>query len=139
LANYHSLRLFHNYFLMVIMLKVFFQFLFLFVLLTIVAAYLSIPVSAEKILLPNPLPNISTPEDLAKKVVNWLLGLVSVIALIVLIIGGFRYLTSGGNEKAMESAKNIITWAVVGLIIILCSAIIINVIISILGGSSTNP
>jgi len=121
------------------MLKVFFQFLFLFILLTIAVAYLSIPVFAETISLPNPLPNISTPEDLVKKVVNWLLGLVSVIALIVLVIGGFRYLTSGGNEKAMESAKNIITWAVVGLVIILCSAIIINVIISILGGPSTNP
>ena len=120
------------------MLKMFFQFLFLFVLLAVMAVYLTIPVFAETIQLNNPI-NVDTPKELAKNIVNWLLRLVSVIALIVLIIGGFRYLTSGGNEKAMESAKNIITWAVVGLIIILCSAIIINVIISILGGPSTNP
>ena len=47
---------------------------------------------------------------------------------IMLIVGGFRYLTSGGNSKGTETAKNTITFAVIGLVVALSSFIILNLI-----------
>jgi len=47
---------------------------------------------------------------------------------IMLIVGGFRYLTSGGNSKGTETAKNTITFAVIGLVVALSSYIILNLI-----------
>ncbi|MBU0576496.1 hypothetical protein KJ654_02440 [Patescibacteria group bacterium] len=47
---------------------------------------------------------------------------------LMLIIGGFRYLTSGGNSKGTETAKNTITFAVIGLVVALSSFVILNLI-----------
>lgn len=47
---------------------------------------------------------------------------------IMLIIGAFNYLLSGGNSKGMETARNTITFAVIGLVVALSSFIILNLI-----------
>lgn len=47
---------------------------------------------------------------------------------VMLIIGSFRYLTSGGNSKGAETAKNTITFAVIGLVVALSSYVILNLI-----------
>ena len=38
------------------------------------------------------------------------------IAFVILVLGGFRYITSGGDPKKAEEAKNIITYAIFGLL-----------------------
>lgn len=40
------------------------------------------------------------------------------VAFIMLLIGGFRYLTSGGDPKKAEEAKNTITYAIFGLLVL---------------------
>lgn len=49
-----------------------------------------------------------------------IVGLATYIALLVvfimLVVGGFKYITSGGDPKATESAKNTITYAIFGLV-----------------------
>lgn len=60
--------------------------------------------------------------DLVTTVVNiiqWILGLLGLVAVIMIIIGGFRWMTAGGNEEKVETAKKILTAAVIGLIIVL--------------------
>ena len=47
---------------------------------------------------------------------------------IMLIVGSFRYLASGGNSKGTETAKNTITFAVIGLVVALSSFVILNLI-----------
>ena len=47
---------------------------------------------------------------------------------VMLIIGSFRYLFSGGNSKGTETAKNTITFAVIGLVVALSSFVILNLI-----------
>ncbi|MFW6143693.1 MAG: hypothetical protein ACOC4Z_02110 [Patescibacteria group bacterium] len=51
----------------------------------------------------------------------------------LLIIGGFKYLTAGGDEKAVMSAKDSITNAIIGLVIIFCSYWIMWIIQTIFG------
>lgn len=60
--------------------------------------------------------------DLKQTVINILnlaLGLLSLVAVVMVIIGGFTWLTAGGNEEKVDKAKKIISAAVIGLIIVL--------------------
>jgi len=55
------------------------------------------------------------------------------LTFLYLILGGFKYLTSGGDEKAVTSAKAMLTNAIIGLIIIFCSWWIMHIIEIIFG------
>lgn len=60
--------------------------------------------------------------DLKETVINILnlaLGLLALVAVVMIIIGGFTWLTAGGNEEKVDKAKKIISAAVIGLIIVL--------------------
>jgi hypothetical protein len=71
-----------------------------------------------------------------KGIINWMLGLVGFLALIALIIGGARMIIDFGNEDQVKKAKMTITWAIIGLMVVILSYAIINIVVSdILGGS----
>ena len=59
---------------------------------------------------------------------NFLLSIVGIVAVMMLIIGGMRYITAAGNAAAISDAKDIIQNAVVGLIIALFSWVFIATI-----------
>lgn len=63
-------------------------------------------------------------------VVNWLLGLAGILALLALVWGGIRYITALGNESTAAEAKKIITWAVIGLLVVGGSYAIINTVVN---------
>ena len=72
-------------------------------------------------------------------IVGFLLTIAVLMALLYIIIGAFQWITSGGDKAKVESARNHIISAVIGLIIIALSFVIINVVISVLGlGSLTD-
>ena len=50
--------------------------------------------------------------------INVLLGILGVVALVIILIGGFRWMTSGGNEESVASARQTIAAGIIGLIII---------------------
>lgn len=54
-------------------------------------------------------------------------------AVIVIIIGGIKYLLSGGDAKKVEGAKKTITFAIIGLIIVLSAAFIVSLVADITG------
>ena len=72
----------------------------------------------------------TTATDLALFIINIVLAVVGVIAVAFLIMGGFRYITSAGNEEVAEGAKKTITNAIIGLIVVILSYVIITVIIN---------
>lgn len=68
-------------------------------------------------------------------IVNILLYIIGAIAVIMLIIGGIRYVTSGGDSSAVTAAKNTILYAIIGIIIALLAYAIVNfVLTSLLAG-----
>ncbi len=73
---------------------------------------------------------------------NVMLFLVGAISVIMVIIGGFRYVVSGGNSGNITAAKNTILYAVVGLVIAIMAYAIINFVIGSfvpgMGGGGTN-
>ena len=61
-------------------------------------------------------------------VVNVVLGLAGVVLFIMLILGGFSYITSGGDPKKVESARNTLTYAIGGVIFIALAYLILKFI-----------
>ncbi len=59
-------------------------------------------------------------------IVNILSAIVGVAAVIMIIFGGLRYITSGGNDTSVTSAKNTILYAIIGLIIVALAQIIVR-------------
>lgn len=63
-----------------------------------------------------------------QNVLNVIMGLAGFASFIFLIIGGFKYLTSQGDPKALGTARTTVTWALGGLAMIIVSYLIIYVI-----------
>ncbi len=60
---------------------------------------------------------------LAVNVLSWVVG---VTATIVVVFGGFRYVTSGGDSAKVGSAKNTILYAVIGLVVVAMAQVIVR-------------
>jgi len=73
--------------------------------------------------------------DFAKIVENFLLWVLSVagaLTLFMLVAGGIMYMTAGGDEQKVTTAKKVVTWTIIGLALILASYSIIKVLDEIL-------
>lgn len=64
--------------------------------------------------------------DLLIKVITLLLTVAGIIAVLMLIVGGFWYITSAGNEEQSEKGKKAITNAIIGVIVVLLSYAIVS-------------
>lgn len=62
-----------------------------------------------------------TPTKIVLNGIRVFMGLLGIIAMVLIIYGGFLMLTSGGNEDRIGNGKKIVTWAVIGIIIIMSS------------------
>lgn len=71
-------------------------------------------------------PGQTTVESVAKTTVKILSYFVGVVAVVMIIIGGFLYLTSGGDSNRVASAKNTIIYAIVGLVIALLAQALVR-------------
>ena len=72
-----------------------------------------------------------------KQVTNTILYIVGIVAVIMLIIGGIKYVVSGGDSKKVTDAKNTVLYAIIGLVIAFLAFAIVNFVISALPSSST--
>lgn len=65
-------------------------------------------------------------------VVSNFLGLATalggMLAVVMLFIGGFKYITSRGDPKGVDAARNTITWAIVGLVLIVVAYLVLRLI-----------
>lgn len=65
------------------------------------------------------------------KIVNLLSSIAGVLAVIMIIVGGLRYVTSGGNQESTKGAKNTILYALIGLVIVAIAQIIVRYVLKI--------
>ena len=68
--------------------------------------------------------------NLIHTVINLLSVIVGVVAVIMIIVGGFRYITSGGSDTGVTGAKNTILYAIIGLIIVALAQILVRFVLS---------
>ena len=70
-------------------------------------------------------------------VVNILLFIIGIVAVVMLIIGGIRYTMSGGEAKAVESAKNTILYAIIGIVVAFLAYAVVNWVLTSLTAGTT--
>ena len=68
--------------------------------------------------------------NLVHTIINILSAVVGIIAVIMIIIGGLRYITSGGSDTSVTGAKNTILYAVIGLIIVALAQLIVRFVLN---------
>lgn len=71
----------------------------------------------------------SSAPDIIKNVINILLYVAGVIAVIVIIVGGLRFVTSEGDANAANKAKNSVAYACVGLVLAALAYAIVNFVL----------
>ena len=64
-----------------------------------------------------------------RNVINILLTVVGIIAVIMIIVGGIKYITSAGDSSGINSARDTILYAIVGLVVAVMSFAIVNYVI----------
>ena len=69
-------------------------------------------------------------------VLNVLLGFLGIIAVIVILLGGFKWMTAGGNEDKVGEAKKLIGAGIVGLVIILAAYAIATYVINVISAET---
>ncbi len=67
--------------------------------------------------------------DIVSAIVNILSIIVGAISVIMIIIGGLKYITSGGDSAGTASAKNTIIYAIVGLLVVIFAQVIVSFVI----------
>jgi len=78
-------------------------------------------------------PTIQNLEQIFSNVVSAALSFAGIVLFVLIIVGGIKYITSGGDPKATEGAQKTITYAIGGLIVILLSYLILVLIKTITG------
>ncbi|MFA5134034.1 MAG: pilin [Patescibacteria group bacterium] len=63
--------------------------------------------------------------DYIAAIYKYAVGIVSLVAIIMIMVGGLRWMTAGGNSSAIGAAKDTITGAVVGLLLALGSYLVL--------------
>jgi len=69
-------------------------------------------------------------------IINILLGLLGIIFTVLIVYGGFLYMTAGGNEDQVKKAKKFITNAIIGLVIVLAAYAISSFVIDKIVGAT---
>ena len=69
------------------------------------------------------------PSGIFKTLTDVLLFIIGAISVIMLIIGGIRYVISGGDSGAVTSAKNTILYAVVGIVVAILAYALVNFVV----------
>jgi TRAP-type C4-dicarboxylate transport system permease small subunit len=74
-------------------------------------------------------PSSITPDTVAAAL-NTVYFIAGIVAVLIIIIGGVRYVTSNGDSSQVTAAKNTILYAVVGLVVIIMAAAITQFVVT---------
>ncbi|HSX30403.1 MAG TPA: hypothetical protein VLE99_00595 [Candidatus Saccharimonadales bacterium] len=68
--------------------------------------------------------------SIIKTVINVFSVVVGVVAVIMIIVGGFRYIASGGDSNKITGAKNTIIYAIIGLVVVAMAQFIVQFVLN---------
>lgn len=83
--------------------------------------------------LPNPL-GISDVNLFIARVINFVLGLIGSVSLLMFVYGGLTWMTSAGSNEKIKKGRDIIVWSVIGLAIVFTAYIMVKFVIQSLAG-----
>lgn len=77
----------------------------------------------------------TTASQLITNVMNWLLGIMGILAMLMFTVSGIQYLTAAGDEKATEHAKNNMKFAAMGVAVALLGYAVVYTIYQVATGT----
>lgn len=89
---------------------------------------------------PIPQSDVATIGDLEgvfENVVTAVLGFAGIVLFIMLVVGGFKYITAGDDPKSVEQAKKTLTFAILGIVLLASAYLILRLIEQITGAPVT--
>jgi len=96
------------------------------------AAAMTVPLQVlavdNSIVPPETLGKVTDIVGIIRAIIQFILLVAFVLAFIMLLIGGIRWITAGGDEKGVAGARNMITGALIGLVIVLVAYAIIKLV-----------
>lgn len=69
-------------------------------------------------------------DKIVTTVINIFSIVVGIIAVIMIIVGGFKYITSGGSSESVKSAQNTILYAIIGLVVVALAQILVRFVLN---------
>ena len=70
-------------------------------------------------------------QSILKEAVNiFSLVVVGIVAVVMIIVGGFKYITSGGESSKVSGAQSTILYAIVGLVVVVLAQLIVHFVLS---------
>jgi hypothetical protein len=82
-------------------------------------------------------PQLSDLNQVFGNVVGVALALAGIVLFVMLLSGGFKYITAGGDPKGIEGAKKTLTYAIAGIVLVALAFLIIQFIESFTGATVT--
>lgn len=76
-----------------------------------------------------------TLKEVVTRTLDLLLSIFGILAIIALVVGGVMYLTAYGDEKKIDTGKNVVKYAIIGIVVALASLVIVRQISTLLGVS----
>ena len=70
-------------------------------------------------------------------IIKYLLGFLGILAVVIILFAGFKWMTAGGNEENVAGAKKMLVAGLIGLVIILSAYAIANFVISQIYGATS--
>jgi type IV secretory pathway VirB2 component (pilin) len=64
-----------------------------------------------------------------KSVLNWIFGIIGIVAVVMIIIGGFNMMISAGDPGKVKKGKDTILYGIIGLVISILAFAIVNFVI----------
>lgn len=68
--------------------------------------------------------------DIIQSILNWIFGIIGIIAVVMVIYGGFNLMTSAGDPGKVKKGKNTILYGIIGLVISLLAFAIVNFVLN---------
>lgn len=61
------------------------------------------------------------PEEIVINLINWVLGILALIAVVLILFGGFKWMTAAGNPSKVEEAQKLLIAAIIGMVIVMAA------------------
>lgn len=75
--------------------------------------------------------NFNNPQEIVVDIVKYLITFVAIMAVSIIILGGFKWMVSGGNSEAIIDARKLLLSGMIGLVIILTSYTLVEYVVEI--------